>query len=48
MVDEITAGRTDGALVRLTTPILVSEAKARLQNMLKQVQTTLPRFIPEA
>ena len=48
MVDGITTGRTDGALVRLTTPIVVSEAEAeaRLQDMLQQVQTALPRFIP--
>ncbi len=50
MVDGIATGRTDGALVRLTTPIVNSEAEAeaRLQDMLKQVQGPLPRFIPES
>ena len=49
MIDGITTGRTDGALVRLTTPIVVSEAEAeaRLQDMLKQLQEPLPRFLPE-
>jgi exosortase D (VPLPA-CTERM-specific) len=49
MIDGITTGRTDGALVRLTTPIVVSEAdaEARLQDLLKKIQPTLPRFIPE-
>ena len=49
MVDGISTGRTDGALVRLTTPIVTSEeeAEARLQDMLRQLQSPLPRFIPE-
>ncbi len=49
MVDGITTGRTDGALVRLTTPIVTSEeeAEARLQDMLRQLQSPLPRFSPE-
>jgi exosortase D (VPLPA-CTERM-specific) len=50
MVDGIRTGRTDGALVRLTTPILPDEedadAEARLMEMLQQIQRTLPRFIP--
>jgi exosortase D (VPLPA-CTERM-specific) len=50
MVDGIRTGRTDGALVRLTTPIGPSEsdaeAEARLQNVLAEVLPHLPRFIP--
>lgn len=51
MVDGIKTGRTDGALVRLTTPIRRGEteakAEARLQEMLGEVMKPLPRFIPE-
>ena len=51
MVDGIRTGRTDGALVRLTTPIdrneTEAQAEARLQDMLRQLQDPLPRFIPE-
>jgi exosortase D (VPLPA-CTERM-specific) len=51
MVDGIRTGRTDGALVRLTTPILRGEgdeaAEARLKSMLVELQAPLPRFIPE-
>ena len=51
MVDGIRTGRTDGALVRLTTPIHSDEteaqAEARLLDMLRQLQDPLPRFIPE-
>ncbi|MBE0414689.1 VPLPA-CTERM-specific exosortase XrtD [Yoonia sp.] len=50
MVDGITTGRTDGALVRLTTPIRPNEtdaaAEARLQEVLQAVNPSLPRFIP--
>jgi len=50
MIDGITTGRTDGALVRLTTPMAPGEsdavAEARLQEVLKEIQTPLPRFIP--
>ncbi len=50
MVDGIRTGRTDGALVRLTTPILRTEtdaeAEARLNDILMEVQAPLPRFIP--
>ncbi len=52
MVDGITTGRTDGALVRLTTPIgrneTDAEAEARLQEVLIGLQDTLPRFIPDS
>ena len=48
--DSITIGRTDGALVRLTTPILSGEteveAEARLQAMFLETTRVLPRFVP--
>ncbi|TVP52975.1 MAG: EpsI family protein, partial [Halomonas sp.] len=51
MVDGITTGRTDGALVRLTTPIRSgetdNEAEVRLQEVLEEMLPALPRFIPE-
>lgn len=50
MVDGIRTGRTDGALVRLTTPMLTGEsdaaAEARLQDVLSGLQDPLPRFMP--
>ncbi len=50
LVDGVRTGRTDGALVRLTTPILPGEsdaaADARLNAMLKSTVPVLPRFIP--
>ncbi len=50
MVDGIRTGRSDGALVRLTTPIgrdeTDADAEARLQDMLTEIQGPLPRFIP--
>jgi exosortase D (VPLPA-CTERM-specific) len=50
MVDGIRTGRTDGALVRLTTPIgdneTDAEAEARLFAMLQDLQSPLPRFVP--
>ena len=51
MMDGITSGRTDGALVRLTTLIASDETEAqaeeRLQEVLKESVKVLPRFIPE-
>ena len=51
MVDGITTGRTDGALVRLTTAIGSDEtdaaAETRLQEVLDGMLPVLPRFIPE-
>ena len=48
--DGITTGRKDGAIVRLTTLIRPNErdatAAARLEDMVKAVVPTLPRFIP--
>lgn len=50
MMDGITTGRTDGALVRLTTQILPSEsdadADARLMEVLRGILEPLPRFVP--
>lgn len=50
MVDSIREGRTDGALVRLTTVIRPDEtdaaAEARLMAMVGDVTGVLPRFIP--
>ena len=49
---KLTTGRGDGALVRLITPIMPSEsaakAEARLQDGLRSVIGTLPRFLPGA
>ena len=50
LLDGVRTGRTDGALVRLTTPILKDEndadARQRLMNMMQNVVPVLPRFIP--
>lgn len=50
MVDGIRTGRTDGALVRLTTVISSGEpdaaAEERLQDALEDLQGILPRFVP--
>ncbi len=49
--DSLTRGRTDGAMVRLVTPILANEdpsdADARLQGFMSEVLPTLPKYIPE-
>ncbi|MEM6421312.1 MAG: exosortase C-terminal domain/associated protein EpsI, partial [Pseudomonadota bacterium] len=51
MIDGIQTGSTDGALVRLTTPIArgetEAEAEARLQSVVAGLIDPLPRFIPE-
>jgi len=51
MVDGITTGSTDCAIIRLTTLIAPSdtdaEAEARLQSVLADLLDPLPRFIPE-
>ena len=51
LMDGITTGRTDGALVRLTTVIGPDESDAqaeeRLKEMLMESVQVLPRFIPE-
>ncbi|MEO0682814.1 MAG: VPLPA-CTERM-specific exosortase XrtD [Pseudomonadota bacterium] len=49
MYNTVTRGRTDGALVRLMTPIVgtdVAGAEARLQSMLNSAMTRLPEFLP--
>ncbi|MDH5531272.1 MAG: VPLPA-CTERM-specific exosortase XrtD [Paracoccaceae bacterium] len=52
LMDGIRTGRTDGALVRLTTVIRPDEpdaaADARLMDVLRNALPLLPRFIPEA
>ncbi|TDX22239.1 VPLPA-CTERM-specific exosortase XrtD [Rhodovulum visakhapatnamense] len=52
MADGVMTGRTDGALVRLTTLIgreeTEADAERRLNSVLRPLQTTLPRFIPES
>jgi exosortase D (VPLPA-CTERM-specific) len=52
MVDGVRTGRTDGALVRLTTPIRSDESEAeveaRLFEMLREVQGPMPRFVPRS
>lgn len=49
--DALTRNRTDGALVRLTTPVGVGEdlkdADHRLIELLKQVEPILPDYIPD-
>ncbi len=51
IADSITTGRTDGALVRLTTPIDISEqeddADKRLQNFLGASSEAMQKFIPD-
>ena len=51
MIDGITTGRTDGAIVRLTTLIERGEsdavAEARLHDVMVDLLPPLPRFIPE-
>ena len=50
LADGVRTGRTDGGLVRLTTPIAPgetdAEAEARLKSMLNDVMKPLPRFVP--
>ena len=48
--DGVMLGRTDGALVRFTTPINANEteadAEARLQRLMGLAMGKLPRFLP--
>jgi exosortase D (VPLPA-CTERM-specific) len=49
LIDGLTMGRTDGALVRYVTPIIGSaeaEADARLQGFIAQSLERLPQFVP--
>ena len=52
MIDSIRNGRTDGALVRLTTVILPGEpeeaAEKRLMDILRETSGVIPKFIPGA
>lgn len=49
--DSLTMGRSDGALIRVITPIIEGEgeaaAEARLQSFTKLALQRMPRFIPE-
>ena len=52
ILDAVTRGRSDGALVRLITPIEPGQgaeaaADARLQAFLGEMTSVLPRFVPE-
>ena len=51
LYDGFTIGRSDGAIVRFTTPMLDNEpeamADARIRDMMAQVLPRLPRFIPD-
>ena len=48
--DSVTQGRTDGALVRVITPLKpnekIEDADARLQTFLKEALPILPKYIP--
>ncbi len=50
LVDGVRTGRTDGALVRLTTRILPdesdAEAEARLMDIMRDAMSRLDRFVP--
>ena len=50
MLDDLTRGRTDGALVRYVTPInpdeLESAADARLQKIMALTLKVLPQYVP--
>jgi hypothetical protein len=49
-LSKVRTGRSDGAIVRLITPILKGETEAtaetRLQNALQAVVVPLPKFLP--
>jgi EpsI family protein len=51
IVDAVTRKRSDGAMVRLITPVLdsmtVGEADAKLQGMQSRLQTFLPAYVPD-
>lgn len=50
MWDSLTRGRSDGAIVRFTTPIEdddVAAADARIQEMMEELLPRLPSYIPE-
>jgi hypothetical protein len=51
VADAIRMNRTDGALVRIITPIVSSEgmpaARARAEAFTEQLAPMLPRFVPD-
>jgi len=51
IIDAVTRKRSDGAMVRLITPVptdtSLDEADARLQSMVARVETFLPAYVPE-
>lgn len=51
VVDSLRTGRSDGALVRFTTPVLSGEAlrgaDARIQRLMADTLPQLPRFLPQ-
>lgn len=51
VLDSVMRGRTDGALVRVTTPVAASEsldaAEERLRTFLKPVLAKLPKYVPQ-
>ena len=48
--DSLTTGRSDGALVRFTTPVMSGETMAaadkRILRLMAETLPTLPRFLP--
>lgn len=52
MMDSLLSGRTDGALIRLSTPLSpdekMGEADGRLQSFLKNVYPEISQFLPRA
>ena len=51
VIDSLKTGRSDGALVRFTTPVAPGEtletADARIQRLIMETLPQLPRFLPE-
>lgn len=51
LADAVTRNRTDGAMVRLTTPVFENEpianADRRLRGVLEQIDPLLPKYIPD-
>ena len=51
IADSLTMGRSDGALVRFTTPVAqsetVEEADARIRRLMAEVLPVLPKYLPE-
>ena len=51
VIDSFQIGRSDGAIVRFTTPMLDNESDAdaeqRIEALMAEVLPRLPRFIPE-